>query len=196
LCAECLDNLRRNLVRLPELYRECEERLDNRRALGMERISGGMSTGISLNEGIVAARATVLAVAASWAGLVADERATATRPHRDVADLSRFLLAHLDWLAGHAAVGDAVAELGQAVTAAEAEGVHHAGARQELGACSEPGCTGLVYATVGAAADPSGVGCDQGHRWRPNEWLLLARRLARPRPSTAAGTLGGGDFAV
>jgi hypothetical protein len=196
LCTECLDKLRRNLVRLPGLYRECEEHLDNRRARGVERIRGGMVRGISLNEDIVAARATMLAVASSWAGTVADERAVAARPPRSVSDLSRFLLAHLDWLAGHCAVGDAAVELDQAVTAAEAVSIGRTGDRLKLGPCSEPGCTGLVYATTGAAAGPSGVSCDRGHRWRPNQWLLLAHRLARPRPGTAGDSLDGGDFAA
>src|SRR5262249_48124269 len=156
----------------------------------------GMAKGISLNEDIVAARATMLAVASSWAGLVADEKAVAARPRRSVSNLSRFLLAHLDWLSRHAPGGAAVGALDQAVRAAEAVCMGHTGARRELGSCSEPGCTGLVYATVGAADDPSGVSCDRGHRWRPNEWLLLAHRLARPRRGAAGGSLDGGDFAA
>jgi hypothetical protein len=197
LCTSCLGGLRANIVRLPRLFHDCEELLSNRRARGLERIrGGGPSGGVTLNESIVGARSDMLAVLASWAGLIVDERPVYIRPRRTTGELSRFLLEHLRWLAGHPAAADAATEIADVVRTAEELTSVRPASRLELGTCGEAGCGGMVTASVGPAADPSSIGCDRGHAWRPNEWLLLARRLERAQRAYSGGPSEDGDFAA
>jgi hypothetical protein len=173
--------LRTNIKRLPELYRDCEEMLlANRRARGFERVRGGTPGGVSLDDAVVAARSEMLTVASSWAGLIVSERPVARRPRRRVTDLSRFLLTHVRWLAGHPAINDAVTEIAQVVATAQ-EAIEPRPGRLELGSCEHPGCGGAIYATINGGSAPAGIRCERGHVWRPNEWLLLDRRLAQAR---------------
>lgn len=177
LCLPCFDGFRGRVAALPQLYQECEERLVGRRRSGFERIRGGLPQGVSLSEEVVDARAEMLAVVSSWAGLVADERPVPVRPRRDMSELCDFLLAHLDWLAGHPAAGEAATELARITEVAGSVTESRSATRVTLGRCAEPNCSGMVYATVGAASTPGRVSCDFDHLWRPNEWLLLGRRL-------------------
>jgi len=125
-----------------------------------------------------------------------DERPVRARPRRTIGELSRFLLEHLRWLAGHPAAGDAVTEIADVARTAEELTSARPASRLELGTCGEPGCGGMVTASVGPAADPSSIGCDRGHAWRPNEWLLLARRLERAQRAHSGGPFEDGDFAA
>ncbi len=176
LCGECLDSLRAHVARLPDLFRECGELLAGRRRVPLGRVTGRGVGGLSLNGAAVSARADILAVAASWAGLVADERQVVVRPARLVPELSLFLLLHLDWLARHPAAGDAAAEFARVVAAAKAV-LETDNVRQvDLGHCDVPGCSGTLRAIFGGRA--SGVSCDRGHARRASEWLSVARRVS------------------
>lgn len=188
ICFTCMDELRRAVRRLPELYQNCEEMLVHRRTRGIERIRGGTPGGVALDDTIVAARSEMLAVASSWACLVADERAVAVRPRRTVGELSRFLLANLRWLAGHTAVDEAAAEITRVVRVAQDAVESRPSQRLELGPCEENGCGAALRATIGAASAPTGVCCDNGHRRLPSEWLLLDRRLTRGRAGASTGS--------
>jgi len=190
LCAACFDLLRTSVEQLPELYHDCEEMLlANRRTRGFERVRGGSPGGVSLDDAVVAARSDMLTVASSWAGLIVSERPVARCPRRRIRELSRFLLTHLRWLAGHAAIDDAVTEIAGVVAAAR-EAIEPRLGRLELGPCDHAGCGAAIYATIGAGSAPAGVRCERGHVWRPHEWLLLDRRLGR------AGGSRGGEFAA
>jgi hypothetical protein len=186
LCGDCLDVLRARVARLPDLHRACGELLTGVRRAPVGRVTGRGAGGLSLNGAAVSARADILAVAASWAGLIADERRVAVRPSRQVTDLSRFLLSNLDWLARHPAADDAAAEFARVVAAAKAVLDPENARRVDLGNCDVPGCSGTLRAIFGGRA--SGVSCDRGHARRASEWLSMARRASRH--SVAAGTGG------
>ncbi len=194
LCAGCLEQLKDNLAKLPGLYCDCEEMLVNGGARGIERVRGGTPKGVSLNDAIVAARSEMLAVASSWAGLVVDERRLPARPHRTVSELSRFLLTHLLWLARHSAANDAVREIVRVVKTAEEALEPYSSRRVELGSCQESECNAKIYATIGATSRPTRVSCDRGHLWRPNQWLVLGRRLEESGQLRGGRTIQDGDF--
>jgi hypothetical protein len=121
----------------------------------------------------------MLAIVSGWAGLVAERRPASKRPRRDIAELSGFLLSHLHWLAEEPAVVDAAKEICGIVRTAE-NAIEPPGAtRLELGRCDKPDCDAIVYATMGATSQPTRVGCEHGHLWRPDEWLVLGLRLER-----------------
>jgi hypothetical protein len=168
---------------LPELYDRCEGMLVGRRTRAMERVRGGLPGGISLDDGAVAARARILTVLASWAGLVVDERGLARPPRRDVADLAGFLSRHLAWLAAHPAADEVVTEIAALVRAAEDTVCPHATVRIELGPCGQPACGQVVTLAVDADSEPvpTQIRCEAGHVWLPHQWLQLKHRIEQAR---------------
>jgi hypothetical protein len=129
---------------------------------------------LTLNESAVAIRAEIMTVLASWAGLILAERADVTaRPERDVRELADFVRANTDWLAGHSAGAEAVAEFRDLVRRAERVSGTEQPARVEVGPCDVDGCGQQVYARFGAGTSAE-VSCPSGHVRRPDEWLLLA----------------------
>jgi hypothetical protein len=185
LCGNCLDRLRAHVARLPDLFRECGELLAGTRKAPVGRVTGRGTGGLALNGAAVAARADIVAVAASWAGLIADERPVATRPSRRIADLSLFLLLHLDWLACHAAAADAVTEFARVVAAAKAVLDPEDVRQVDLGECDVPGCSGTLRVVFGGRS--SGVSCDRGHTRQASEWLSVARRVNRDGVAAGQG---------
>jgi hypothetical protein len=183
LCRACLALSGKILRALPLLYEDCVHAMNPpQRGPIIEKVSGTRPVH-SVNEIAVEARTKIAAVLASWAGLVADERGLPMRG-ADVGHLTRFLTVHLDWLAAHPGAADFVTEIGELMTSTLR--VIDAGPadRIELGPCIEPDCAGLLSARrpghdAGATPD---VGCDSGrHSWRPDQWLMLRRRLDRAR---------------
>ncbi|MGY1683325.1 hypothetical protein [Geodermatophilus sp. SYSU D01176] len=187
LCDDCLHRLRSDVARLPDLYQACEDLLVHRRRGGIERVRGTRATGLSLDEDVLAIRSEMLTVAASWAGLVAEQRPVAKRPDRQLSKLSRFLLTQLDWLSRHPAATDAAEEIGRVARAAEEVVEFNLSRRLELGACDREDCSAVVYATVGTSS--SLVACGRGHTWPPHKWMALAHRLRQPGPGRAAAAL-------
>lgn len=178
LCRRCRRFTQDRLSRLPALYRGCESALTNRRPRHSERIRGGLPGGISLNDRAVHARSEVLAVLASWASLVVEERRLSAAPGRSVGALARFLDRHIDWLSRHPAAGDFADEIHQVTGMAEAVTNPQSSARVELGPCDQPGCASPVTAIMRSRDNgPASVSCGGGHVWRPHEWLMLGRRL-------------------
>jgi hypothetical protein len=180
LCPACLTRARTSLRALPTLYEDCVHAMNPApRGHIVERVSGTRAPH-SLNETAVEARTKIQAALASWAGLVVGERSLTARGG-DVDRLARFLAVHLDWLAARPGAADFVAEVDELVSGAlRAIDAGPAG-RIELGPCIEPGCDGRLLAEApGHGAGPPEVGCDTGrHAWRPDQWLLLRRRLDR-----------------
>jgi hypothetical protein len=118
----------------------------------------------------------------SWALLVAEERDL--RPGlaaADVPELVTFLSTHAEWLAGHEAGGDAVAELERLAARLEQVAKQSRPARVRVGACPEVDCAGELVALVRQRDSllPSTVRCDmdRDHAWEPHDWLALGRRL-------------------
>jgi hypothetical protein len=169
------DRVRRNLTELPELYQRCESLLVRFPPAFTQRVAGGGTAGLVLDERVTEARGGIVAVLASWSGLVADERDVG-RPRRDAAELSAFLAVHLDWLLDHPA-GPCFAEELLAAAAAARE-VSGGGARPgiELGRCVEEGCDDAMIATWGTSSELE-VRCAAGHSWRARQWLRLARQI-------------------
>ncbi|HZB30913.1 MAG TPA: hypothetical protein VE465_12190 [Streptosporangiaceae bacterium] len=181
LCRGCLTLSRKILRALPLLYEDCVHAIDPPpRGHVIEKVSGTRPVH-SVNETAVDARTNIEAVLASWAGLVAGERRLPASGG-DVGHLTRFLTAHLDWLAAHPGAADFVAEIGELVAGTLSVIDARPADMIELGRCIEPGCAGLLSARrpghdAGSAPE---VGCDSGrHAWRPDQWLLLRRRLDR-----------------
>jgi hypothetical protein len=177
-----LERVRRDLAEVPELYRRCESLLVRFPPAFAQRVAGGGRTGLVLDEGVTEARRDLVAVLASWAGLVADERGV-RRPGRDAGELAAFLAVHLDWLLAHPAGSCFAAELRDAAAAAREVSRSGPGAGVELGPCVAEGCEHvMVAARVSSSASPSScsgleVRCAAGHAWAPRQWLRLAREL-------------------
>jgi hypothetical protein len=180
LCHDCLHRTRENLTALPGLYEECAHAIGPAARDGVrEKVSGSQTPHSPLNEAAVEARTRIQSVLTSWARLVIDERRLTAR-RGEVADVTRFLAVHLDWLASRPVAADVVAEIDELV--ARALSVIDAGStvrRIEIGDCIEPGCGGTLVARVQVrGGGPPEVGCDAGeHVWWPHQWLLLQRSV-------------------
>lgn len=181
LCAACHRRLALGLRQLPELYRDCERVLGGGAVQGLrERTSGGALPGAPFNAAAAEARAAILGVLGSWSGLVAQERRVAAPP-RTVGNLSVFLLRHTDWLAGHPAAAEATREVARLVVRARRAAHPDQVRRVAVGACVEPGCSGVLSATVRVGRpDPRpAVQCDADplHVWPGHQWTQLRRRM-------------------
>ncbi|MEU6039885.1 hypothetical protein ABZ801_31240 [Actinomadura sp. NPDC047616] len=185
LCVRCRRRVEVDLRRLPVLYAECEQALVPSSWMLTERVSGGRRTGPALDEAVMAARSDMLAVLASWSGLVAERRRVARPVRREVGDLCRYLLRHLDWLLGHDGGADFAAEI--VAVADQARRALHGPAtvRRVLGACVHAGCEGEMYAMSGSGEEvrPTDVQCDRGHTWPPSRWLELFARMNQDQVS-------------
>lgn len=191
LCVQCLDALRKELTRLPALYRDCERTLVSRRQRSLERVRGGRPNGIHLNEDVVSTRSDIIAVLASWVAMVAEERGATPPKHRHVTKLVAFLVRHLDWLTSHPAIGDFSSEIADLAEAAEGVVDPSSAFRMSLGPCGEPGCDRAVHATMRADAKATAyqVRCEAGHEWQPHQWLSLGRRMEHSERAASRGHL-------
>ncbi|TWP50532.1 hypothetical protein FKR81_20400 [Lentzea tibetensis] len=163
-----------DLAALPGLYDACEVVLGGgggRRLLD-ERVRGGQSRGLNLHEGALRVRSRMLAVLASWSGMVTSERGVSAPRRREVPVLVAFLSAHADWLAGHPAAADFAEEIGGIAADARRVSSADSGVRQDLGKCSRPACGRPVWATL-RGGGPVSARCEAGHDWPTHQWLLL-----------------------
>ncbi|MFC0107989.1 hypothetical protein [Kibdelosporangium aridum] len=164
------------LSTLPLLYSRCEVAMQPVRAGGVVREhTGRRATGLPLRAAAFDARARILGVLASWAGLVSAEREVPA-PRRTVPELARFLAAHRDWLAGHPGGADFVAELSELVASAS-EVLQEPGHTVLTGHCPIDGCQAPVRIKPSGAA----VRCEAGHELQPMQWLVLRPRDAQRR---------------
>ncbi len=166
-------NVAEDLAALPGLYDACEAVLGGgRRYVLDDQVRGARSRGLNLHEGALRVRSRMLAVLASWSGLVASERRVSAPRRREVPVLAAFLSTHLDWLAMHPASDDFAEEI-QAI-AADARRVSTVdnGMRWDLGKCSRSACGRPVWATR-SGGGPVSARCEAGHDWPTHQWLLL-----------------------
>ncbi|MFI7015954.1 hypothetical protein [Streptomyces sp. NPDC050164] len=129
-------------------------------------------------------RAHIIALLASWASLVADERAVEAPPRR-VDLLAGFVRANLTWLSGHGAAQDAVEEFGVLTRAARRVCEPRPVRTVPVGDCVRAGCTGKLRAVVkavsGISPRPSEIRCsaDESHWWAYEEWTSLETGVKR-----------------
>ncbi|GAA4227645.1 hypothetical protein GCM10022254_15850 [Actinomadura meridiana] len=183
LCRPCLDTLTGLLGTLPALYRGCGSALEVGAAAGLrEKTSGGPLPGLALNTAAVEARAEILAVLASWSGLVAQQRRLPA-PRRDVALLARFLLDHVDWLAAHPAAGELTAEIARVARSARRTAHREPVRRIVVGPCAAPGCGGELTAAI-RPGHGTRVRCDAdpAHAWDGPQWTGLRREMEPAAP--------------
>ncbi|MDH6435230.1 hypothetical protein M2158_003707 [Streptomyces sp. SAI-144] len=181
LCPACQEHLVRDLSRLPELYEECARHLAGGGGeRSPEKTSGGPLPGMPFNCRAADTRSSILGVLSSWATLVLEEFGL-TGPRRAVAPLTRFLVRHSNWLAGHEAAGDVSAEVAQLVRKAHGVIDPATSRRIPVGDCVEPDCSGDLTAIVRPRTPrlPATITCTENpaHHWAGPEWLQLSRRL-------------------
>ncbi|MDA2809087.1 hypothetical protein O4J56_00390 [Nocardiopsis sp. RSe5-2] len=195
LCARCRDHIAADLRRLPSLYAESEHALAPAPWMLTERVSGGRPGGRAVDEALLAARSDMMAVLASWAGLVADRTPAVRRPPREAGALVRFLLRHLSVLLESGLGADLAAEVAAVGERMRGALAGPGALRRVLGPCVHPGCDAQV-SVAGADGErvrPADVRCANGHAWPPHEWLSLAVRLNRADVSHAPKTPGKND---
>ncbi len=193
LCRSCKDWVRRDLAEMPGLYRECEELLVTAPSRELrERISGRRVRTMPFNTAVATVRSEILGTLASWSGLVVSERRIASRPRRTAADLSSFLVRHLDWLAAHPAAGDFAHEVRTTASTARMSTKPAPSTLIELGPCTQPGCDQVIHASVQQSGDRTvhQVGCAAGHQWETHQWLLLAHQLRQLQTASPSGHTG------
>ena len=181
LCRRCLTRTRRLLADLPALFDACAHELSprSRSSYTTERVAGTGVLGIELKEDALNARAWVLNILRLWTRLVVDELGVPFEDVPSVSNLARFLGRHADWLAKHPAAGDFADELVE--TAVRVRRVVDANPvrRVVLGACVDADCGGVLLAHLRQRDEllPSEIRCSGEHGWRPDQWLLLGRRI-------------------
>jgi hypothetical protein len=184
VCPACRERTGADLADLPRLYDECESLLIAAPRALAEKVSGRVATDVHLNESAVAVRSDIVAILASWAGLIVAERAVAKPVRRDVAMLAGFVARHLDWLFAHPAAADFADEVTALAKLARRTAQPGAQIHLELGKCVRPGCESTLFATThgdGGVALTGHVRCDSGHVWEAHQWLPLAHRLKQAK---------------
>lgn len=154
LCGDCLLGLTATFVSLPGLYEECGRVLSGARTRRWEErpSAGGPLRGIPLNTAAADVRSAMLRMLASWSGLVVDERGVAA-PRREVAELTGFLLRHIDWLAAHEAVAELTTEAGRLARRARRVVEPPPAPGVPVGPCLSEDCTGTLVAHGPVGAD-------------------------------------------
>ncbi|MEW2517871.1 hypothetical protein [Actinacidiphila alni] len=192
LCTSCYHDLKANLLELPEIYDDCESVLHPRRNPTLQRVSGSrQSTGIRLDEAAITARSGIIGFLASWAALVADERAVRKPVRRQPEEMADFLVTHLDWLLAHATAADFAEEISEITHRARRSAYTQPALRMDLGQCIHSGCNAAMSTTPSArdGRRTREVSCTAGHSWQPHQWLLLSRQIQQTR-QFARGTAG------
>jgi hypothetical protein len=181
ICAECRERLENDLVGLPSWYESCVDYLDYRQHRFVDRVNSRQPRGIVLSDAVVTIRSDILSTLASWCGLVVDERGVVGPNQLDIRQLATFLAIHFTWLTAHPAAPDLVDEIAELTEAASGVVLPTNHFRTEVGMCDQPGCGRTVYAESYSEEDqvPYRVGCENGHVWPPDQWLLLRGRLGR-----------------
>ncbi|MFE7572370.1 hypothetical protein ACFU76_36450 [Streptomyces sp. NPDC057539] len=182
LCNTCRDAAVRRLRALPAVYDESTQALVPSSASVGERVSGSSTPGIPLNDRAVEARAEARAVLASWAAMVKEDIGAPPLVEPTVHAMSRFLLSHFDWLAGHpTAARDFAEELKTLIARLSSlNGRAPQARRLVMGPCAHRGCDGSLIARPRALSE---IRCDKNeeHTWQPRQWAQLRRSLAAAR---------------
>jgi hypothetical protein len=185
-----------DLAVLPALYDDMEDALAVPTRGTTVRVSGSRANGLLIDEAVATVRSTTISVLASWAGMVAAERAV-PGPEREVRSLAAFLAEHVDWMAAQVTAGDLSGEISRLAASARRVAHFEPARRVSLGTCVHDACDSPMYAKLGAEEDggvPWRIACKAGHVWPPDQWPLLRLRLHpdafqhADRPAEAEGT--------
>lgn len=184
LCSACQGRLRSNLAVLPALYMACLDELAPGARPLRERVTGWAPKGIVLREDVMALRSDVVAVLASWAALVADDRRVRGPRGQEVGDITGFLIHHITWLTEHPVAGEFAGEIGELVTAMRDLLDPGMVGNFVVSSCERHGCAKPVLVMFGVR-DPSRhpVACTAGHRIPPERWLRLRIQAERGEPA-------------
>lgn len=180
LCTHCRSRLREDLTSLPGLYDSCEDALTPTIPALTERVTSGRSRqGIKLNEAALQARADMLPVLASWAGVIISERGVAGPRQREARPLTAFLRLHLDWLAAHPAAAECAGEIRRVANIARSAIRPMPVVQRDLGPCPMSDCTEHVRVSVRDDSRPDAHGALRGkHAVPPSQWLMLSATSA------------------
>ncbi|WP_327740974.1 hypothetical protein OHA87_47870 (plasmid) [Streptomyces sp. NBC_00493] len=201
LCAPCVRRAAQHLRVLPALHQEClHQAAPTGRRTNPTKVSGSRRRD-HLDIAVLDARHNILTILESWSSLVAEKRGTTT-PARSVPSLARFLIRHLEWLAGQPPADDfadeierLVGELRQTIDP-DPHPLHAL-----IRSCVVDGCPGTISAlpqrgtgSGGGSGPGSGAGsgsggsirCSSGHAWNVGEWLGLRTLMERQRKGVSA----------
>jgi hypothetical protein len=181
LCTACGERLANDLLNLPALYSDCNRDTGSKVVHVIRKVPRKGGTTELMNPAAADARSAILAVLASWAGLVADERRLRP-PGRNLEELTRFLHRHVDWLTRHPAAPEMANEI-QDLTRTARNIAYPSSARQVyLGCCPEGDCAGDLFALMRPCSDPlpAEIVCSLSpdHSWPITWWTKLARQIA------------------
>ncbi|MBF6331952.1 helix-turn-helix domain-containing protein [Nocardia transvalensis] len=131
---------------------------------------------------LVDIRRRIVDVLAEWADMIVDERALPHQPAPDIADLTRFLAAHADWLLAHSSAPDFVEEIDDLERMTLAAVERDAG--DPVGSCPEPGCGAALRFDWGTGTSRV-ISCMRGHSGTVANWVLRVRGES-PAPTRSA----------
>jgi hypothetical protein len=188
LCASCIKQVENNLRALPGLYQECLHHIiPPSRRMDQTKVSGSRKQD-HLNVSALDTRYGIVSVLESWSQFVVDERGV-TAPTRSVPQLVRFLVRHLEWLAGRPPAADFADEIDSLRaellrTIDPGPGDAHGIVRQ----CVVDDCTGTIVTSPHAVgrAGKSSISCSSGHTWEMHEWIILRQLMERQRKEISA----------
>ncbi|MFC5834639.1 hypothetical protein [Nonomuraea insulae] len=116
VCARCGERLRRGLEDVANLAEELEVTLTGRARMSAGALRRSSERRLPFHIAASEKGHNLRQVLVGWVRLVADERGVGL-PADDLISISRWLLAHVEWLRHHPAGGEAVTEVGDAVRA-------------------------------------------------------------------------------
>ena len=188
LCDRCAERAGHDLAALPELYADLVLVLATSGRPG-ERVSGGTSATLTLNEGAAVARSAIESKLALWSITVAEKRGVHPPPIRREEDLvpvlAPWLRLHLEWLAAYSGAGDFADEMSDLVHDGRRFAYPNGARTFVVGPCprevdGQP-CPGEIRAILRRtdALLPSELACSEraDHRWDSTQWVRLGREL-------------------
>jgi hypothetical protein len=203
LCGSHRDRLERDLRDLPGLHDRLGDHLGDRTEGGAAQFGGGIptpgtpkvkepltlaETSLPINPAIADLRDQIRHDLVFWCLFVAEKRRLASLPDDTVPAITRWLLGHVEWIAGHEAAAVECPPVFRDLAGRAHRILNPSGAKRiGIGPCRdsvEAGpCGGTLWATCRAEDDPkpSEVYCDGpcGMSKSPEEWRRWGREYLR-----------------
>lgn len=186
LCEQHAEKLADALRDMPDLWQRLEEYLPPGSGGGRERVGGTYEDPSPVNLSVADHRALISETLGEWLLLHFEESTAPRLPinWRNPATSAPWLSVRLAWAVGQDWVGDYVFEVTS--LAGKARGLLNPTGRRriaEIGPCPEPGCGGVLAASVAQTDDlyPSEIQCsvNSDHVWpcRGRAWIQLGARI-------------------